>query len=128
MATTTRGPRAASLLLLSLLLALLLALALALAGSVRGDVYLHSMPGSNNRLNENTNNRRNANRLFDSQNNNRGVYNVGENCPNGFNVNPATGLFQSNLATPCTGDTADLSEDSQKGYLKFFEGSKTYLS
>ncbi len=34
--------------------------------------------GSNNRLNEANNNRNNANRLFDSQNNDRGGYNVGD--------------------------------------------------
>jgi len=39
------------------------------------DVYLQYPPGSNNRLNGNKRNRRNANRLFDSQNNARGGYN-----------------------------------------------------
>lgn len=43
-----------------------------------GDVYLHNPRGSNNRLNERSAQRRNANRLFDSQNNNRGGYNVGD--------------------------------------------------
>ena len=33
----------------------------------KGDVYLHSPRGSNNRLNENRDNRANNNRLFDSQ-------------------------------------------------------------
>jgi len=42
------------------------------------DTYMHQQKGSNNRLNEKSANRRNANRLFDSQNNNRGGYNVGE--------------------------------------------------
>eukprot|EP00013_Stygamoeba_regulata_P009578 CAMPEP_0177682262 /NCGR_PEP_ID=MMETSP0447-20121125/31167_1 /TAXON_ID=0 /ORGANISM="Stygamoeba regulata, Strain BSH-02190019" /LENGTH=513 /DNA_ID=CAMNT_0019191757 /DNA_START=90 /DNA_END=1631 /DNA_ORIENTATION=+ len=41
------------------------------------DVYLHSPRGSNNRLNEQSATRNNNNRLFDSQNNNRGGYNVG---------------------------------------------------
>jgi len=39
---------------------------------------MHNPRGSNNRLNENTADRRNANRAFDSQNNNRGGYNVGD--------------------------------------------------
>ena len=39
---------------------------------------MHNPRGSNNRLNERSRNRANANRLFDSQNNNRGGYNVGE--------------------------------------------------
>lgn len=42
------------------------------------DVYLHNPRGTNNRLNERSAERRNANRLFDSQNNNRGGYNVGD--------------------------------------------------
>ncbi|KAL4227006.1 hypothetical protein ACF0H5_014982 [Mactra antiquata] len=45
---------------------------------VRCDLYLHNPRGSNNRLNEKSANRANANRLFDSQNNNRGGYNVGD--------------------------------------------------
>ncbi|XP_045164195.2 protein DD3-3-like [Mercenaria mercenaria] len=44
---------------------------------VSADIYFDNPRGSNNRLNENTRNRKNANRLFDSQNNNRGGYNVG---------------------------------------------------
>jgi hypothetical protein len=43
---------------------------------VNADVYLHFPPGSNNRVNENTANRQNANNAFDSQNNNKGGYNV----------------------------------------------------
>lgn len=42
------------------------------------DTYMHMPRGSNNRLNEQSANRQNANRLFDTQNNNRGGYNVGE--------------------------------------------------
>nr|XP_039264371.1 protein DD3-3-like [Styela clava] len=45
--------------------------------SVRSDIYLHNPRGSNNRLDENSRDRNNANRLFDSQNNARGGYNVG---------------------------------------------------
>lgn len=44
------------------LLCLLGALSLAL-----GDVYMHNPRGSNNRLNERSANRDNANRMFDSQ-------------------------------------------------------------
>lgn len=43
----------------------------------QADIYLHYPRGSNNRLNETSANRANANRMFDSQNNNRGGYNVG---------------------------------------------------
>lgn len=42
------------------------------------DIYMHIPRGSNNRLNERTANRQNANRLFDSQNNNKGGYNIGD--------------------------------------------------
>ncbi|GAB1599263.1 protein DD3-3-like [Argonauta hians] len=46
--------------------------------SVKSDIFSHNPRGSNNRLNEVTANRKNANRLFDSQNNNKGGYNVGD--------------------------------------------------
>lgn len=52
------------------------------------DLYMHVPRGSNNRLNEKSANRANANRAFDSQNNNRGGYNVGEfGSQNGFQNN-----------------------------------------
>lgn len=44
---------------------------------VYADVYMHNPRGSNNRLDERGRERNNANRMFDSQNNNRGGYNVG---------------------------------------------------
>jgi len=49
-----------------------------LVALVYGDTYMHNPRGSNNRLNEKRATRQNANRLFDSQNNNRGGYNVGD--------------------------------------------------
>jgi len=50
-----------------------------------GDTYLEQPRGSNNRLNENSANRRNGNRVFDSQNNNRGGYNAADlHRTNGF--------------------------------------------
>ena len=48
-----------------------------LAPFALGDVYLHMPRGSNNRLNEANRDRNNGNRMFDSQNNNRGGANVG---------------------------------------------------
>jgi len=45
---------------------------------VNGDCYLQNPKGCNNRLNEKSANRNNANRLFDSQNNNRGGYNAAD--------------------------------------------------
>eukprot|EP00056_Hartaetosiga_gracilis_P013768 m.231079 g.231079 ORF g.231079 m.231079 type:complete len:1329 (-) comp13895_c4_seq1:92-4078(-) len=60
---------------LSLVVAVVLALTV--PHNVNGDMYLQNMRGSNNRLDEARRDRDNANRLFDSQNNNRGGYNVG---------------------------------------------------
>lgn len=79
----------------SLASALLLACGLHLAAA---DVYMHNPRGSNNRLNEKTATRANGNRLFDSQNNNRGGYNVGE-------------------------DTAAVDGTGSLGQLRYFEGS-----
>eukprot|EP00967_Tisochrysis_lutea_P072748 scaffold97154_cov32-Tisochrysis_lutea.AAC.1 len=54
-------------------MARLLLNALVLPSLVHADVYLHSPRGSNNKLNEVSNNARNQARLFDSQNNAAGV-------------------------------------------------------
>ncbi|ELT93316.1 hypothetical protein CAPTEDRAFT_125179 [Capitella teleta] len=48
-----------------------------LGSTAKADIYLHNPRGSNNRLDEAGRERNNANRLFDSQNNDRGGYNVG---------------------------------------------------
>jgi hypothetical protein len=58
-----------------ILVSLVLALGLNL---VFADLYIQNPRGSNNRLHGDQANRKNNNRLFDSQNNNRGGYNVGE--------------------------------------------------
>lgn len=50
----------------------------ALVVAANADVYMHNPRGSNNRLNERSANRQNGNRMFDSQNNNRGGYNKGD--------------------------------------------------
>lgn len=44
---------------------------------VHADIYMQYPMGSNNRLDDENRDRNNGNRLFDSQNNNRGGYNVG---------------------------------------------------
>uniref|UniRef100_A0A7S3LTK1 Protein DD3-3 n=1 Tax=Palpitomonas bilix TaxID=652834 RepID=A0A7S3LTK1_9EUKA len=82
------------------------------------DIYMHNPRGSNNRLNENSANRRNANRLFDSQNNNRGGYNVGEKCPSRI----CTGTALPNGQ----GNRADLTDEDQVGRLNYH--SKSLLS
>lgn len=51
------------------------ATALVLAASTcHADIYMHNPPGSNNRNRERNQNRNNANRMFDSQNNDKGGY------------------------------------------------------
>ncbi|KAL5260333.1 hypothetical protein ACHWQZ_G010454 [Mnemiopsis leidyi] len=49
-----------------------------LLGGSLADIFMTNPKGSNNRLNENSVNRANGARMFDSQNNNKGGYNVGE--------------------------------------------------
>ena len=53
---------------------LLLSVLLCLCPVVLSDLYLHNPHGSTNRLNENSANRANDNRVFDSQDNTRGGY------------------------------------------------------
>jgi len=59
------------------ILCTLVALVLTIS-SVLADVYMHNPRGSNNRLNEKSAARTNGDRCFDSQNNARGGYNVGD--------------------------------------------------
>ena len=66
----------------------LILLSILLIIKINGDCYLHFPRGSNNRLNEKSANRDNANRLYDTQNNNRGGYNVCDcDVDDGFNTN-----------------------------------------
>ena len=80
--------------------ALLCGLAL-LVGGVNGDCYLNSIRGSNNRLDEANRDRQNGNRMFDSQNNDRGGYNTGkltfyfgEEVPVGWTIQHSSGPYQ----------------------------------
>jgi len=61
------------------------------------DTYLHNPRGSNNRLNEPTANRQDADRLFDSENNNRGGYNKGDYGPNAASGTPEATLAEQYL-------------------------------
>jgi hypothetical protein len=65
--------------------------------AVNADVYLHFPPGSNNRVNENTANRANAQNAFDSQNNNKGGYNVPDATSNAYGTNPALQYYLVSL-------------------------------
>ena len=54
---------------------------------VSADVYLHFPPGSNNRVNEQTADRAQQTNAFDSQNNDKGGYNVPDATNTPFNTN-----------------------------------------
>jgi plastocyanin len=72
-----------------------------LANSAEANVYLHSPRGSNNRLNENSAENKNNERLFRSNNNRRGGYNVGDRTNNAFQDESgqyAMQYFQSGLS------------------------------
>jgi hypothetical protein len=64
--------------------------------NVNADVYMHNPRGSNNRCDRRTNDRANANRLFDSQNNAAGGYVVGCNRPEGANTPDDIDCYQMN--------------------------------
>ncbi|KAI9091555.1 hypothetical protein DFS34DRAFT_323892 [Phlyctochytrium arcticum] len=81
---------------------------------VVGDVYMHNPRGSNNKLSEQQNNVRNDNRLFDSQNNAAGGYQVGDACD---------GPCQK-IATQEYDDTVP---GARKGVMQFYEGSELQI-
>jgi len=58
-----------------------------LCSIVSGDIYMHNPRGSNNRNAESGADRSNNNRLFDSQNNNKGGHNVGDKLDTGAKGN-----------------------------------------
>lgn len=107
---------------------LALALALAWAGSCAADMYLHNPRGSNNRLNERSANRNNANRLFDSQNNNRGGYNVGDKTNVPFNptdpLGPAVSTEQPDSYDEAFNPKSTLPQQYQ---LVYYEGSELHI-
>ncbi|CAK9073757.1 Protein DD3-3, partial [Durusdinium trenchii] len=79
----------------------------------RGDVYLHNPRGSNNKLSEQSNNAQNQNRLFDSQNNAAGGYQIGDNC------NPVCQDEDRNYD--------QTKEGAMKGTMTFYKGSELYI-
>ena len=90
-----------------------LTLSLTLLTIVDADLYMHHPRGSNNKLNEVQNNVRNANRLFDSQNNNAGGYQVGDNCVGapGNTCHNSGGNYDGTIP------------GAAKGQMYFYEGS-----
>eukprot|EP00794_Sanderia_malayensis_P006165 gene6165-6876_t len=75
-------------------------LLLLVASVINGDMYLHNPRGSNNRLDERGRARNNGNRMFDSQNNNRGGYNVGSLYYYSGSVLPIEWTNQHSCADP----------------------------
>ena len=73
------------------------------------DIYMHNPRGSNNKLNEVSNNARNQNRLFDSQNNARGGYQVGDDC--------------KPVCSNANGQYDKDAEGAGKGQMRYYEDS-----
>lgn len=84
-------------------------------GLAFGDVYMHNPRGSNDRLNERSANRDNGDRLFDSQNNNRGGYNVGDQTDQAFTASDTSD-------EPGSFFNRELNKDQYS--MVFFSGSK----
>jgi len=102
-----------------------------LASQVNGDCYLHYFRGSNNRLNEQAANRNNANRLFDSQNNNRGGYNCCDlDDEDGFQENNwlATAEEKYDWRRIYNDDAANLQSQYEEVYYEESEVSVTWTN
>ena len=80
-----------------------------------GDVYMHNPRGSNDRNCERTVNRRNGNRLFDSQNNNNGGYACPRGVGNGDFQNEA-GEAKFSSVNPSTGTTTEFTQNKRVYY------------
>lgn len=80
---------------------------------VRADVYLNNPRGSNNKLSEQSNNVQNAERLFDSQNNDAGGYQIGDRC------------------LPVCQDEGrnydETKEGAMNGTMTYYQGSELYI-
>lgn len=94
------------------------------------DLYMHEFRGSNNRLNEQSANRQNGNRLFDSQNNNRGGYNVGEmGRENGFANNQNAYADDSSVFDYANRQWYDGGNNGNKQFEEvFLEGSSQSIT
>eukprot|EP00930_Biecheleria_cincta_P029979 TRINITY_DN20799_c0_g2_i1.p1 TRINITY_DN20799_c0_g2~~TRINITY_DN20799_c0_g2_i1.p1 ORF type:complete len:1459 (-),score=258.41 TRINITY_DN20799_c0_g2_i1:61-4437(-) len=80
---------------------------------VCGDVYLHNPRGSNNKLSEQQNNAQNQQRLFDSQNNAAGGYQIGDNCK------PVCQDANQNYDATVPG--------AMQGAMTYYQGSELYF-
>jgi len=91
---------------------------------VSADVYMHNPRGSNNRLNERSANRNNGDRLFDSQNNNRGGYNVGDRSANAFDTNLANGYKGPDFVYDLGNEVTSTNVQYQ---MVYYEGSELQI-
>eukprot|EP00343_Euplotes_focardii_P007404 CAMPEP_0205821278 /NCGR_PEP_ID=MMETSP0206-20130828/6313_1 /ASSEMBLY_ACC=CAM_ASM_000279 /TAXON_ID=36767 /ORGANISM="Euplotes focardii, Strain TN1" /LENGTH=641 /DNA_ID=CAMNT_0053116635 /DNA_START=27 /DNA_END=1952 /DNA_ORIENTATION=+ len=93
---------------------------------ILGDTYMHNPRGCNNRLNEKSANRNNGNRLFDSQNNNRGGHNVGDRTDEAFSGNnPEARIGNQNTGKANPDLTFNPADDTKFQYqMVFYEGSE----
>jgi hypothetical protein len=89
---------------------------LSLLSASFADFYMARLRGSNNRLNEQAANRNNGDRLFDSQNNNRGGYNVCDRTNTAFSATAPT------RTVDVTYDETDRTSNGQYPEV-YFEGS-----
>ena len=80
---------------------------------VRSDVYLHNPRGSNNKLSEQSNNAQNQERLFDSQNNAAGGYQIGDAC--------------TNVCQDENNNYDDTKLGAMQGRLTYYHGSELYI-
>ena len=72
---------------------------LLLVVTINADIYLHFPPGSNNRVNENTANRANDKNAFDSQNNDKGGYNVPDATNQSYGNDPSRQYYLVRLTS-----------------------------
>lgn len=91
------------------------------------DQYLQNPKGSNNRLNEKSANRANGNRLFNSQNNNRGGYNVGETGEAGDAFNGGNNFGEGTTAQMWDPSNA-LNGQSYQYDMSYQEGSELRMT
>lgn len=84
---------------------------------VSSDVYLHSPRGSNNKLSEESNNVNNNKRVFDSENNNKGGYQVGDRCERSCDETPDDTNQQYDETVP----------GAMEGTMEYIKGSELYI-
>ena len=86
------------------------------------DIYLHSPRGSNNKLSETSNGATNQRRLFDSQNNNNGGYQVPDNCGRACDVDPDS-TNNNNYGAAVTANVPGL----MQGLMHYYHESEVYV-